>query len=75
MNQTCQIIKDSKIISIAKKRDILKYFCTHKSRVISSEDYFKIFGHMMRCQLMQQLECIKNLREIVKKEKLQQLEQ
>ena len=69
---SCQIIKNSKIISIAQKeRDILKYFCTHKSRVISSEELLQniwAYDEMPTDATIRVY--IKNLREIVGKEKI-----
>lgn len=68
----CQIIKNNKLISIAQKeRDILKYFCTHKSRVISSEELLQniwAYDEMPTDATIRVY--IKNLREIVGKEKI-----
>lgn len=69
---SCQIIKNNKIVSIAQKeRDILKYFCTHKSRVISSEELLQniwAYDEMPTDATIRVY--IKNLREIVGKEKI-----
>ncbi len=70
--QTCQIFKDNKIISLAQKeRDILKYFCTHKSRVISNEELLQniwVYDEMPTDATIRVY--IKNLREIIGKEKI-----
>jgi two-component system, OmpR family, response regulator len=70
--QTCQVFKDDKIINIAQKeRDILKYFCTHKNRVISSDELLQniwAYDEMPTDATIRVY--IKNLREIVGKEKI-----
>lgn len=70
--QTCQIFKEDKIISLAQKeRDILKYFCTHKSRVISNEELLQniwVYDEMPTDATIRVY--IKNLREIIGKEKI-----
>ena len=69
---TCKIFKDNQIINLAQKeRDILKYFCTHKSRVISSEELLQniwIYDEMPTDATIRVY--IKNLREIIGKEKI-----
>ncbi|QKF67606.1 two-component system response regulator [Arcobacter venerupis] len=70
--QTCQVFKNDKIINIAQKeRDILKYFCTHKNRVISSDELLQniwAYDEMPTDATIRVY--IKNLREIVGKEKI-----
>ena len=70
--QTCQIFKSNEIISIAQKeRDILKYFCTHKNRVISSDELLQniwAYDEMPTDATIRVY--IKNLREIIGKEKI-----
>jgi two-component system, OmpR family, response regulator len=70
--QTCQVFKEDKIINIAQKeRDILKYFCTHKNRVISSDELLQniwAYDEMPTDATIRVY--IKNLREIVGKEKI-----
>jgi DNA-binding response OmpR family regulator len=69
---TCKIFKNDEIINLAQKeRDILKYFCTHKSRVISSEELLQniwIYDEMPTDATIRVY--IKNLREIIGKEKI-----
>lgn len=69
---TCKIFKDNQIINLAQKeRDILKYFCTHKSRVISSEELLQniwTYDEMPTDATIRVY--IKNLREIIGKEKI-----
>ena len=58
-------------IVTGKQRDILKYFCTHKSRVISSEELLQniwAYDEMPTDATIRVY--IKNLREIVGKEKI-----
>jgi two-component system, OmpR family, response regulator len=68
--QTCQIFKDEKIVNLAQKeRDILKYFCTHKNRVISSEELLQniwTYDEMPTDATIRVY--IKNLREIIGKD-------
>ena len=70
--QTCQIFKNEKIINLAQKeRDILKYFCTHKNRVISNEELLQniwVYDEMPTDATIRVY--IKNLREIIGKEKI-----
>ena len=70
--QTCQIFKENKVISLAQKeRDILKYFCTHKSRVISNEELLQniwVYDEMPTDATIRVY--INNLREIIGKEKI-----
>lgn len=70
--QLCQIIKDDKTINIAQKeRDILRYFCTHKSRVISSDELLQniwTYDEMPTDATIRVY--IKNLREIVGKDRI-----
>ena len=70
--QTCQVFKEDKIINIAQKeRDILKYFCTHKNRVISSDELLQniwAYDEMPTDATIRVY--IKNLREIVGREKI-----
>ena len=70
--QICQILKENKIISIAQKeRDILKYFCSHKNRVISSDELLQniwAYDEMPTDATIRVY--IKNLREIIGKDKI-----
>ena len=70
--QTCQIFYETKMINMAlKERDILKYFCTHKNRVISSEELLQniwTYDEMPTDATIRVY--IKNLREIIGKEKI-----
>ena len=70
--ESCQIFKDDVIINLAlKERDILKYFCTHKNRVISSEELLQniwAYDDMPTDATIRVY--IKNLREIIGKDKI-----
>ena len=70
--ESCQIFKDDVIINLAlKERDILKYFCTHKNRVISSEELLQniwAYDDMPTDATIRVY--IKNLREIIGKNKI-----
>ncbi len=70
--ELCQIQKDNKIINIAQKeRDILRYFINHKSRVISNEELFSniwVYDESPSDATIRVY--IKNLREIIGKEKI-----
>ena len=70
--ESCQIFKDDIIINLAlKERDILKYFCTHKNRVISSEELLQniwAYDDMPTDATIRVY--IKNLREIIGKDKI-----
>ncbi|MDD3055723.1 MAG: response regulator transcription factor [Aliarcobacter sp.] len=70
--ESCQIFKDDKIINLAlKERDILKYFCTHKNRIISSDELLQniwVYDEMPTDSTIRVY--IKNLREIIGKEKI-----
>lgn len=70
--QTCQIFINNKVINIAQKeRDILKYFCTHRNRVISSEELLQniwVYDEMPTDATIRVY--IKNLRELIGKEKI-----
>jgi DNA-binding response OmpR family regulator len=70
--ETCLITKDSKSISIAQKeRDILKYFCNHKNRVVSSEELLQNIWAYEEMPTDATIRVyIKNLREIVGKERI-----
>lgn len=70
--ESCQITKGDKNISIAQKeRDILKYFCTHKNRVISSEELLQNIWAYEEMPTDATIRVyIKNLREIVGKERI-----
>uniref|UniRef100_UPI0040485D7F response regulator transcription factor n=1 Tax=Aliarcobacter sp. TaxID=2321116 RepID=UPI0040485D7F len=69
---SCKIFKNSKIINLAQKeRDILKYFCTHKNRIISSEELLQniwAYDEMPTDATIRVY--IKNLREIIGKDKI-----
>ena len=68
----CQLIIKNKKISIAKKeRDILRYFVTHKSRVISSEELLQnIWKYDEQPTDATIRVYIKNLRELLGKERI-----
>lgn len=70
--ETCQITLPEKTISIAQKeRDILKYFCTHKNRVISSSELLQNIWAYEEMPTDATIRVyIKNLREIIGKEKI-----
>jgi len=70
--ESCKISFEDKNISIAQKeRDILKYFCTHRRRVISSEELLQnIWGYEEMPTDATIRVYIKNLREIIGKEKI-----
>ena len=70
--ESCKISKEDKNISIAQKeRDILKYFCTHRNRVISSEELLQNIWAYEEMPTDATIRVyIKNLREIIGKEKI-----
>lgn len=70
--ETCKITLPEKTISIAQKeRDILKYFCTHKNRVISSSELLQNIWAYEEMPTDATIRVyIKNLREIIGKEKI-----
>ena len=67
-----QIFRDNEVLNLAQKeRDILKYFCTHKNRVISSEELLQniwAYDEMPTDATIRVY--IKNLREIIGKDKI-----
>ncbi|WP_368029340.1 response regulator transcription factor [Arcobacter sp. s6] len=71
-SQSCQVYIDDKIINLAQKeRDILKYFCTHKNRVVSSDELLQniwAYDDMPTDATIRVY--IKNLREIIGKDKI-----
>ena len=71
-SQSCQVYIDDKIVNLAQKeRDILKYFCTHKNRVISSDELLQniwAYDEMPTDATIRVY--IKNLREIIGKDKI-----
>lgn len=69
---SCLINTSSKTISIAQKeRDILKYFCTHKNRVVSSEELLQnIWAYEDMPTDATIRVYIKNLREIIGKDRI-----
>lgn len=69
---SCLILSDNKSISIAQKeRDILKYFCTHKNRVVSSEELLQnIWAYEDMPTDATIRVYIKNLREIIGKDRI-----
>jgi DNA-binding response OmpR family regulator len=69
---SCQIKTNDKIKNIAQKeRDILKYFCTHRNRVISSEELLQNIWAYEEMPTDATIRVyIKNLREIIGKEKI-----
>lgn len=70
--ETCHIFKNEKIIKLAQKeRDILKYFCAHRNRVVSSEELLQniwAYDEMPTDATIRVY--IKNLREIIGKDKI-----
>lgn len=70
--ETCQITIADKVLSIAQKeRDILKYFCTHKNRVISSDELLQNIWAYEEMPTDATIRVyIKNLREIIGKDKI-----
>ena len=70
--ESCKINLGYRNINIAQKeRDILKYFCTHKNRVISSEELLQniwVYDDMPTDATIRVY--IKNLREIIGKDKI-----
>lgn len=70
--ESCKINLGYRNINIAQKeRDILKYFCTHKNRVISSEELLQniwAYDDMPTDATIRVY--IKNLREIIGKDKI-----
>jgi DNA-binding response OmpR family regulator len=70
--ESCKINLGYRNINIAQKeRDILKYFCTHKNRVISSEELLQniwAYDNMPTDATIRVY--IKNLREIIGKDKI-----
>ncbi|MFK2823998.1 response regulator transcription factor [Arcobacter sp. YIC-80] len=69
---SCMILSNGDSISIAQKeRDILKYFCTHKNRVISSDELLQnIWAYEDMPTDATIRVYIKNLREIIGKDKI-----
>ena len=69
---SCEVIKENKKISIAQKeRDILKYFVTHKNRVISSDEILQNIWQYDEMPTDATIRVyIKNLRELLGKEKI-----
>lgn len=70
--ESCKISLEGKNISIAQKeRDILKYFCTHRQRVISSDELLQNIWAYEEMPTDATIRVyIKNLREIIGKEKI-----
>ena len=70
--ETCKIYKEKKIISLAQKeRDILKYFCNHRNRVISSDELLQniwAYDEMPSDATIRVY--IKTIREIIGKDKI-----
>lgn len=70
--ESCQIIKNDKIIHLAQKeKDILKYFCNHRNRVISSEELLQniwAYDEMPSDATIRVY--IKTIREIIGKDKI-----
>ncbi len=69
---SCQIFRNKEVVSLAQKeRDILKYFCTHKNRIISSDELLQniwAYDEMPTDATIRVY--IKNLREIIGKQKI-----
>lgn len=71
--ESCQLVIEDNIRSIAQKeRDILKYFCKHKGRVVSSEELLQNIWAYEEMPTDATIRVyIKNLREILGKERIQ----
>lgn len=71
--ESCQLDIDGRIKSIAQKeRDILKYFCKHKNRVVSSEELLQNIWAYEEMPTDATIRVyIKNLRELLGKERIQ----
>ena len=71
--ESCQLVIDGVIKSIAQKeRDILKYFCKHKNRVVSSEELLQNIWAYEEMPTDATIRVyIKNLRELLGKERIQ----
>lgn len=71
--ELCQIKVENKTKHIAQKeRDILKYFCNHKNRVISSEELLQNIWAYEEMPTDATIRVyIKNLRELLGKERIQ----
>lgn len=71
--ESCQLVINSQIKSIAQKeRDILKYFCKHKNRVVSSEELLQNIWAYEEMPTDATIRVyIKNLRELLGKERIQ----
>ncbi len=71
--ESCQLIIGEKVKSIAlKERDILKYFCKNKSRVVSSEELLQnIWAYEEMPSDATIRVYIKNLRELLGKDRIQ----
>jgi DNA-binding response OmpR family regulator len=71
--ELCQIKIEDKIKQIAQKeRDILRYFCKHKNRVISSEELLQNIWAYEEMPTDATIRVyIKNLRELLGKDKIQ----
>ncbi|UTJ05644.1 response regulator transcription factor [Arcobacter roscoffensis] len=69
---SCLILLDNKSVSIAQKeRDILKYFCNHRNRVVSSEELLQnIWAYEDMPTDATIRVYIKNLREIIGKDRI-----
>lgn len=70
--ELCRVNLQDKSVSIAQKeRDILKYFCTHKKRVISSDELLQNIWAYEEMPTDATIRVyIKNLREIIGKERI-----
>ena len=71
--ETCQLVIEDKIRSIAQKeRDILKYFCKNKGRVVSSEELLQNIWAYEEMPTDATIRVyIKNLREVIGKDRIQ----
>ncbi len=70
--ESCEVVINNKSISIAQKeRDILKYFVTHKNRVISSDELLQNMWNYDEQPTDATIRVyIKNLRELLGREKI-----
>jgi len=71
--ELCQLIIDDEVKHLAQKeRDILRYFCKHKSRVVSSEELLQNIWAYEEMPTDATIRVyIKNLRELLGKERIQ----
>ena len=71
--ESCQLVVDNEVKHLAQKeRDILKYFCKHKSRVVSSDELLQNIWAYEEMPTDATIRVyIKNLRELLGKDRIQ----